>query len=275
MIIKPIHSYYIDNEDAVKIENNELDSPEGEIYEVIRISDGIPLFVEDHIDRFFNSASLAGLVTGLCANNIENRIKQLITITRVNNGNIRFSFLNRFRAIFIPHTYPGEADFKEGVPCRLLHTERVNPQAKTMQVNIREAAGQLIKETGCYEVLLVDHDNHVTEGSRSNVFFVRNNCFYTPSSSDVLPGTTRKRIIALIGNLGWPLVEGKINVSNLPPFEAAFITGTSPKILPINKIENYSFRTDNLLMRELMKKYDELVDEYLRNTKYLRIGYYK
>ena len=263
MIIKAIHSYYIVDYKIVKTGNNEMVSPEGEIYEVIRISDGIPLFIKDHILRFFNSARLAGLTIRLKAGEIEKQINRLIIANGVTYGNIRFSFSEEFRAFFIPHKYPSENDYLTGVECGLLFTERKNPHAKTVIENVRGSADNILKEGKYYEVLLVNPENHVTEGSRSNVFFVKDNRFFTPSSSDVLPGTTRKRVISLIRESGWTLNEIKISTADLSLFEAAFITGTSPKVLPIRKIENHSFDTNHALLRELMKKYDGLVTEYL------------
>jgi branched-chain amino acid aminotransferase len=265
MIIRALYNYYISDTEAIETGSREMEAVDGEIYEVIRITDGIPLFMEDHTERFFNSARLAGLEINISSDEIERRIGLLIKINHVSTGNIRFSYHAIFRAFFIQHKYPSEKDYRDGIHCALLHRERSNPQAKTLQENVRGTADQLLSKGGFHEVLLVDHNNHITEGSRSNLFFIKNGCFYTPSSSDVLPGTTRKRIIALIGDLGLPLTEQNIGTDELQSFEAAYITGTSPGILPIRKIENQFFDVDNRLMRDLMNKYNQLVNEYLHN----------
>lgn len=264
MIIKALYSYYIRENKAEKIENNEFLSDEGEVYEVIRIIGGIPLFLEDHTGRFYNSISLAGLTATFKAAEIETRLNLLISVNQVFQGNIRFSVQKEFRAFFIPYKYPGEMDYREGIRCGLLNRERQNPEAKTTQEKVRGIADRLLGKTDLYEVLLVNNNNHITEGSRSNVFFIKDNCFYTPPAPDVLPGTTRKRIISLIRQLGLPLFETNINLAGLGEFEAAFITGTSPKVLPIREIDSFSYRIDHTLMRKLMKKYDEMVADYLR-----------
>jgi len=267
MEIRALHSHYLDNENAVELENKVFTSREGEIYEVLRIIDGIPLFIEDHTRRFFNSAALADIDTGLSALEIEKRIRELIAVNHAFIGNIRFSYFNRFYAFFIPHKYPDENEYRDGVPCGLLRTERINRQAKTFQENIREATDQLIKKQNLYEVLLVDNEGNITEGSRSNVFFIKGKQFFTTPAADVLPGTTRKRIISLIGKLKLHFTEERIGLPELSGFEAAFISGTSPRILPVKKIDDYSFRTDHQLMRFLMGKYDDLVIRYLQEKK--------
>ena len=49
-----------------------------------------------------------------------------------------------------------------------------------------------------YEVLLVNRDGVITEGSRSNVFFIKSGEVYTPPTDAVLPGVTRTMIIRIL-----------------------------------------------------------------------------
>lgn len=94
-------------------------------------------------------------------------------------------------------------------------------------------AAQRAGEEGALEALLV-RDGAVLEGSRSNVFFVRNDTLWTaPLTNYILPGVTRKVVLELAGDLG-------IAVSELPCFEdewagwdECFITGTTVEITPI------------------------------------------
>jgi branched-chain amino acid aminotransferase len=58
-----------------------------------------------------------------------------------------------------------------------------------------------------------------------------------------------------------------INFSDLVDFDAAFITGTSPKILPIRQIDEFIFNPDNKIVRQMMESYDELIDIYLNHCK--------
>ncbi len=61
--------------------------------------------------------------------------------------------------------------------------------------------------------------------------------------------------------------EREVNLKELQPFESAFITGTSPKILPVLKIDGFKFNPQNEIVRQLMKKYDELIEGYLNRPK--------
>jgi branched-chain amino acid aminotransferase len=52
-------------------------------------------------------------------------------------------------------------------------------------------------------------------------------------------------------------------VGELSSVEAAFLTGTSPKVLPINLIDNIPFRVNVPLIQEVISAYDRMITEYL------------
>jgi branched-chain amino acid aminotransferase len=54
------------------------------------------------------------------------------------------------------------------------------------------------------------------------------------------------------------LVEKALEVNQLPFIEAAFLTGTSPKVLPIAHISDYPpFQTQHALLETIMKLYEK------------------
>ena len=57
--------------------------------------------------------------------------------------------------------------------------------------------------------------------------------FHTAPTRYVLPGTARKRVLDICKEQTFPLREERVAYQNLPSFDAAFITGTSPLVLPI------------------------------------------
>jgi branched-chain amino acid aminotransferase len=77
----------------------------------------------------------------------------------------------------------------------------------------------------------------------------------------VLSGITRKYIIDICRREGYDLVFEAVKVSELPEFQSAFITGTSPMVLPVKSIEKHLFRTDNDIIRKLILLYRQLADD--------------
>jgi branched-chain amino acid aminotransferase len=267
MALLPIHEFFCINgqletcSEFVEAEN------EGGVYEVLRVVDGIPLFLEDHLQRFYHSAEIAGKSIRFSSGQILKMLNDLIEMNGVNEGNLLISCKLNLKAFFIPHVYPSSDDYKFGVKCGLLHAERHNPNAKVFQTRVRTEANIKIAEHGYFEVILVDHNNNITEGSRSNLFLVREGRFFTPQSGKVLLGITRQKTIACAKRLHFVVEEQDIHLSDLRSFEAAFITGTSPKILPVRKIGGMEFDINLNKVRQLMNRYDEMIQEYVADKK--------
>lgn len=244
------------------------------IYEVVRIIEGIPVFLEDHLDRLYHSARITSLdlLPGPVA--LKNEINQLIQDEKKQTGNIKISFTFKGKGVspdfemkFIPDFYPEHQAYLEGVPVALMEADRQSPGAKIQQTGIRERANKKISELNVYEVLLVDQNNKITEGSRSNVFFVRDNMVFTAPADKVLEGITRNKVITLCRKARIPVVESEIPAERLNGYIAAFLTGTSSKVLPIASVDKISYESHLPLIQKIIDLYDKAVREYIDNRK--------
>lgn len=267
MLNSPLYNFFIYKGEITPISDFVPSENTGGVYEVLRVSGGVPLFLEEHFQRFFASAKLAAIEMKYSTPELHKFLTELIGSNEISEGNILLSFKSKLKAFFIPHHYPDEKGYKSGVTCGILHAERENPHSKVFQTSVRHQANKMMEEQGFYEVLLVDHLNHVSEGSRSNVFFVDNEKLMTPPGKDVLLGITRQKTIMLAKTSGIPVVEKSIYLDDLPAFQAAFITGTSPKILPVSKINDWNFDPQNQLVQHLRLKYDKLIKEYVTSNR--------
>jgi len=236
----------------------------GILYEVIRVTDGVFLFLNDHINRLNNSAQLAGVELILSADDVRKQLEQLLQLNEVQTGNIRLEYYFLAKkalyqtAYFIQHHYPSENDYREGVRTGLFVAERTNPNAKIMQPVLKNQVERIMTEKNLYEVILVHPDGYITEGSRSTIFMIQDGKVYTAPEADVLPGITRKYVLQACRELSVPLTETRIAAIRLPEMDAVFIAGTSPKILPVAMVDDNRFDPGNETIRRIMKKYDEM-----------------
>jgi len=242
------------------------------VYEVIRVIDGVALFLEDHFLRLQKSMRIQQLALGMSLAEFKRNMEELCLKNQQLHGNVKFVYSifrndEHWAFSFIPHSYPTQADYKNGVPAGLLLAERQNPNAKVVQQEIRDKANQMMAQNSLYEVLLVDRAGKITEGSRSNVFFVKSGVFYTAPASMILEGITRQKVLNCLRELGFAVVEEAVLKDDIDSFDVAFITGTSPKVLSLNSIGKLTFNVRNDAVSRLMEKYNEMIQEYIRNKK--------
>jgi branched-chain amino acid aminotransferase len=266
-------SFYIKNQNFVSYDGKFQDiNLNGQIiYEVIRIIDSKILFSEDHISRFLNSALKAGIVHNLTGNNIKDRITELIKKNNIINGNIKFLFQKItthdiiFYAFSIPHHYPSETEYLQGIKTTLYYAERENPQIKLQHTALKLNIDKVLNEKKASEAILVHSNGYITEGSKSNFFLIKNNTVFTSPEIDVLSGVTRKNLINLFKEYKLNYQETRVAVDELKYFETAFISGTSPKVLPVRQIDSLNFNVNLPLLRKIMVLYDKRIENYLKN----------
>lgn len=240
------------------------------LYEVLRVHDGCCLFLEDHIQRLQESIVLSGNAFAITLPELRGILNGLVEHNGLRNGNIRISV--HFPAgeppglytYFIPHYYPAPYLYKKGVSTDLSPAVRLNPNVKQQFPDIRDHLSDFIITGNLYEALLVNGQTWVTEGSRSNVFFIQGDSVYTPPGGEVLKGITRKKVIELCNKLNLRLLEKPVSTEELSLMDAAFLTGTSPKVIPIRKIGNLIYRVSHPIVHSLMKAYDDLIAEYIQ-----------
>jgi branched-chain amino acid aminotransferase len=90
---------------------------------------------------------------------------------------------------------------------------------------------------GADEALLLDNEGYVAEGSGENVFLVRDGVLYTPELTSCLDGITRKTIIQLAEERGYPVREKRITRDELYIADEAFFTGTAAEVMPIRELD--------------------------------------
>lgn len=244
------------------------------LYEVLRVIQGVPLFLEQHLERLKNSARLTNLSLPLDDKEIGRQLQKLISSNQIEAGNIKF-VINYpeegqpdFYAYFIPHSYPSAEDYQNGVKTVLVHVERPNPNAKVDRADYRRIVDQAIEDTNSYEALLVDREGKVSEGGRSNLFMVKGNIIYTAPSDKVLKGITRQMVITACQNQGYQVVEKEISLEEMFNMDAVFISSTSPKVLPVKQVDDTIINSGkNKVIQDIMVGYDAIIDEYIKSHK--------
>lgn len=239
------------------------------VYEVIRLISGVPIFIEAHLERMNRSLHLAGFTHLLDTHMVKEAIHDLADECSISNQNIRLNLWmsgNRisWSGSLVESHYPDPSTYLKGIATGLLVMERDNPNAKVWQSDFKQAVSLACEKRNLYEMILVDSDGFISEGSRSNLFFTQGNVLLTAPDAVVLGGITRQKLIRLILEKKIPLVKRKIHVSELESFDGAFITGTSIHLLPVARIDAWvRSSSEQSLIKDLMVQFEWIVQEYI------------
>lgn len=238
-----------------------LEQDNAKIYEVIRVVDRKPMFLKEHYDRMSKSIKLSNLIFPIEFSNFNNLIQLLIKENDFVNCNIRVSFYIKDEPIilmyYIKSSYPSSDLYDAGINVVTVKKQRKNPNVKFYEANFRDSIDNILSEKGAFEAILLNSDDTISEGSKSNVFFVKNNKLITSLDSSVLLGVTRDKVIAVCENNGIEVEKRSIYTKELKDFDGAFITGTSINVLPIKGIDDIIYNSSN---NEIVKR---ILDLYL------------
>lgn len=205
------------------------------VYDATMALDGVVVFAEDHIDRFFNSCANMEIDPGVGR---EELLQLLTDLVAKVEGSYHFVYWQVTRGTaHRGHPFPdGNANLWVMVepeekdlcpePIQLLTVEDTrffHCNTKTLNLLPNVMAAQHAKEAGCAEAVFI-RDGFVTECAHSNVHILMDGVLVThPADNLILPGIARKHIISACERLG-VLVEER-------PFTKAELMGADEVIV--------------------------------------------
>lgn len=96
---------------------------------------------------------------------------------------------------------------------------------------------QAAYEAGAFEAWMIE-DGHVTEGTSSNAYIVRNGRVITrPLSNHILAGVTRRSLLKLAEDAGVVIEQRRFTLQEAYEADEAFLTSASNFVLPIVEID--------------------------------------
>ncbi len=239
------------------------------IYEVIRMVKGKPVFFHDHMERLATSAWLQRKRRLADEEKLKTDILSLTRADKKKLANLKIVFNykkeeNHYLIYFIEPIYPSENQYINGVKGILYYAERKDPGSKVINHKLRSSIYHKLILEGAYEAILVNDHDQITEGSRSNIFFLQHDRLVTAPDKYVLNGITRKYIIDICNEQHIPVDMKCVTVKDLKDYDAVFMTGTSPVVLPFCCIDNRQFRVNLSVLARLRKLYLQMAEESVR-----------
>ena len=230
------------------------------VYETLR-SYGPHIFMQDeHVSRLFRSAAAIGLTIPM--NNWGDILHQAMIRNEVGTD-LRDAYLRitvsrgagdigldpalcsspTVVVIAKPLVPPESHLYETGVNVIVASTKRNLPDALSPQIkatnflNNIQAKREAIA-VGAFDSILLNWEQHLTESTVSNVFFVLDGKLHTPAlECGLLDGITRMLVIRLAKELDIHVEEGRYTVDQLYRADECFLTNTSMEIMPVTSVD--------------------------------------
>lgn len=228
------------------------------VYEGIRFyktDRGPAIFkLDEHIDRFFYSASSLHMELPYSKEELKAAICQTVRLSGHEDGYIRPIAMYGQKMGLVTEGAPvivavmcwkwGRYLPNEEASVMIGSTRRLSPNAFDVKAKIgghyvnSVRSGDELRGTEFDEALLLDEDGYVSEGPGENIFIVKDGKVITPTEKNILLGITRQTAIDIAEKLGIPVSEEDIPPQDLFSIDEAFFTGTAAEITPIRSIDN-------------------------------------
>lgn len=216
------------------------------IFDYLKVIDNRPVFLEDHFDRFYNSAKEMYLEVGLTRAQLKKAIAELVQKNGVATSGIKLLLTGGYsedgysmgKPNLILLQYPldmqEENEFDTGLKLVTYNHQRQLPFIKTIDYLMAVRLHPFMKENNAADVLY--HNNGaVTECPRANFFVVTDNEILTPKTN-ILKGITRSKVLNFKID-GYSILERDFSLAGLDNVKEAFITSTTKYAYPVSVID--------------------------------------
>lgn len=246
------------------------------VYEVIRIYEGNPHLLKEHVERLFRSAEAIHLTLNYTVDELIETLEKLVKENNMTNDGKIYLQVTRGSAkrdhVFPdksvePNFYAYIEDFERnlenlqnGVPV-ITHEDLRWDLCYIKSLNLlpNVLAKQAAKEKNCFEAIL-HKDGTVTEASSANVFLVKDDRIYTfPATKRILRGCVRMKVFEFARELNLPILEESFTLEDIPLADEMFLTSTTAEIMPIVKVDNHRINDGKPgpITRKLQAAYEE------------------
>lgn len=280
MLESPIGAFYYYDGQFISADSEQasaLKTPTDEVtyYETLRVKQGVSLFFEDHLNRL--KKSVAGIEAfDVDVDDIHDKSNSFLSEFDPDfDGSLRIVLTKNHLLIHACEAnIPGNELFEQGINTLTLKWERVAPNIKVFRGDYKAAVAAKFSEENAhgkpYELLLTDNEGRLYEGSKSNLFVIKDGVVYSAPDDKILLGITRNRVMRALEASGAELKIGMFTMDEIVQDKdaAVFVSSTPFDILPVKYIDGYELNSEhNELLKSIQSSYQRIADEYIASAK--------
>lgn len=233
-------------EEEAKISVSDLALQRGfGIFDFLKTVNHQAIFIEDHFNRFYNSAKEMNLEVPFSRTELLSAVHQLMEKNNLANSGIKFILTGGFSSdgysigkpnlIIIQTPFEiNKANFDKGMNLVTYNHQRQLPTIKTIDYLQAIRLQPFIKQSQADDVLYHNH-GLIRECPRANFFIVTDDKIIT-CKTDVLRGITRSKILDLQID-GYTILEQDFTLEELYHAKEAFISSSTKNAFPVLNID--------------------------------------
>ncbi len=218
------------------------------VFDFFRTCNNIPLFPDDHLDRFFNSAAFMRLQPDQTRKELTAIIYGLIKKNNLGESGIKVILTGGYspegcepltpNLIIIQQRLqvPPPERFTEGVKVITYKYQRELPEVKSINYLMGVWLQQKVNEQHAADVLYYSN-GIVSELPRANVFMVTPDKKIVTPSLNILKGITRMKLLELASK-EYEVEVRAIGIEEIKHASEIFMTSTTKRLLPITRLDD-------------------------------------
>lgn len=234
------------------------------IWEGMRIHDGHPAFLGQHLDRLYEGAKAIAMNIGLDRDQIANAIYDTLNANDMrDDAHIRLmvtrgvkrtpyqdprATIGSATIVIIPEfKTPRNRVIEHGLKLFTVHVRRGAPDVQDPKLNSHSKLNCITAciqatEAGADEALMLDPQGFVATCNSTHFFIVRKGEVWTSTGDYCLAGITRANVLDVCRDAGIPAYEKNFSLTEVYSAEEAFVTGTFAGVAPVHTIDGRIIR---------------------------------
>lgn len=217
------------------------------LFETMRSYHNNIVYFQEHLERIKKSCKLINLKFPYTLNRLKELIQEIIRINGFTDAYVRLTLGNSGSGTdtvimvkkYKPYTSQKYREGFRGCLSRFKQNEgSFFSRLKTANYLLFQLAYLEAKDKGFDEAVILNNRGFIAEGSRANIFLIKDNEVFTPAlECGCLNGITRKAVFDLAKKHNIKIYEGNFIVPDLYQADEAFLTNSLMGIMPLVSIE--------------------------------------
>ena len=255
------------------------------VWEGIRLHQSKLMFIDEHLDRLFESAAGISLNIPFSKKNIIDEINKVLSknsmtdhvhirlvisrgdkITPYQNPNANRGPIN---FVIIPeYKKTNPKVYENGVTIGRVPIIRPPDNILSTHYNTLSKLNCILasieaNKRGFDEGIMNDPKGNISTCNSTNLFFVKENKVLTSKGEYCLNGITRGKAIMVCQSNNIPILEQDFIFDDIIDCDEAFVTGTFAGIIPVSKIENRNLKStsSDSLVNQIRFLYNKHIQE--------------